>query len=446
MPKFVKNTLITSLARVIQLALGVGASIIVARSLGPEGKGIYSLVFLFEGVLVNFLDFGIGSATVFNIGKKKYSPREALGANIFLSTAISLASIIIGSLIIIFLGSHIFPGIPSKYLFLGLVLAPFYFYLNYIVSIMLGLQKIKLYNLLQSAVPLFFFLLLLLLLLLRRIDVVQAVFAQIAAYALAVVVAFVVAKKNSGGISFPSGTAIYKSAISYGIKNYIGNIITFFQYRANVFLINIFLNPLAVGFYSVAAGLVEQMWIVSEAAGAMLFPRVAGESDKKNLDSFTPRVCRNVMFITLIACIFLFFIGPYLIGFFYSSSFSDSIAPFKILLAGIVAMSGWRILSSDFYGRGLPMINTYISAASVAVSIALNIVLIPQLGIIGAAWATSISYIASFLMILLVYRKISGNRIRDVLFMNGSDIVYYKRMMSNFKNMVFTDKKNELEK
>jgi len=77
------------------------------------------------------------------------------------------------------------------------------------------------------------------------------------------------------------------------------------------------------------------------------------------------------------------------------------------------------------------MINTYISSVSVVVSIVLNILLIPKFGIVGAAWATSLSYMANFTIIVLVYRKISGNRIRNTVLVNVSDIKYYFKMFSD---------------
>jgi O-antigen/teichoic acid export membrane protein len=142
-------------------------------------------------------------------------------------------------------------------------------------------------------------------------------------------------------------------------------------------------------------------------------------------------------------CAALYLIGPLLITLFYSTRFISSIAPFKILLVGIVAMSGWRILSNDLYGRGLPMINTYISAASIFLSVVLNIIMIPRFGINGAAWATSISYLTSFAAIVVVYRKISDNRFKDILFVNVSDIHYYVSLffIGAKKLLIFGSKK-----
>lgn len=152
---------------------------------------------------------------------------------------------------------------------------------------------------------------------------------------------------------------------------YLGNVIGFLHYRIDVFLVNIFLNSLAVGFYSIAVAVAEKIWLVSQSAGVVLFPRVSSEIDEKRLNEFAPLVCRNVLLITLAGAIALFFLGRLLIVLFYSEKFSASVLPFQILLIGAVTMSGWRVLGNDLYGRGKPESNIYVSLTSVVLNVIL---------------------------------------------------------------------------
>ena len=92
--KFTKDTLITLIAKVLLLVLGIGTSIIVARVLGPGGKGIYSLAILFPTLLITFTNLGIGPASVYFIGQKKYTSKEVFGANIIYSVLISIFAIL----------------------------------------------------------------------------------------------------------------------------------------------------------------------------------------------------------------------------------------------------------------------------------------------------------------------------------------------------------------
>ena len=434
MGKFTKDTIITFIARVLNLVLVLGASIVVARVLGPEGKGIYSLAILLPMLLITFTNPGIGPASVYYIGKKKYLPKEIFGNNIIFSSLVSVFAIIVGLIVIFFFSNSLFPGVEKEYLFLALSLLPFHIFLNFIIDILLGLQKFKKYNLVNLLRTFTFLILIVIFLLGFHFGTKSAIIAQAISFFLAGVPLFFWVKKETNGISFKFNKLYFRDFSLYGGKIYLANILSFLRKRVDMFLVNIFLNPLAVGLYSIAVGLAEKIWLISQSAGLVLFPRVSSETDKKKLKQFTPLVCRNILFITLIGAVLFFFLSDWIITLFYSKAFSDSILPLKILLIGTVAISGSIAMSNDIAGRGKPIINAYIGAVSVIINIILNIIWIPKFGIIGASWATAVSYTVLFIITVFVYSKISGNRIRDVIFIKKSDFRFYKNFLILFKN------------
>jgi len=428
--KFTIDTSITFVARTLQLAFGIGISVIIARILGPQGKGIYSLAILLPVFLISFGNVGIGQASVFYVGKRIHLPKEIFGNNIILSFLLGIFSFFIGLIIILFFSDYLFPEIAKTYLFLALFLIPLQFFLSFINYLLLGMQRIKEYNFINIFQPFIFLVLLLIFLLTLKLGVEEVIVANILSCFATIIVLFYLAKRIIGVFHLCFNKSYIKDAFGYGFKLYLGNIIQFLHYRIDIFLVNIFLNPLAVGFYSIAVVLVEKIWLISQSAGIMLFPKVSSETNKKNLKEFTPLVCRNILLVTLIGAILLFFIGRLLIVFFYSEKFLNSILPFQILLIGAVTMSGWRILANDLYGRGRPELNIYISFMSVVLNIILNILWIPKFGIAGAAWATSVSYTFAFILILFIYSKISKNSIRNIIFIKASDFQVYSNILS----------------
>jgi O-antigen/teichoic acid export membrane protein len=429
MGKFTIDTSITFVTRTLQLALGIGSSIIIARVLGPQGKGFYSLAILLPSLIISFSNFGIGQASIFFVGKRRYSAEEILGNNITLSFLLGIAGFFIGLIIIVFFGSFLFPGVTKAYLFLALFLIPLEFFLSFVNYLLLGLLKIKEFNFINILQSFVFLLLISILLLTLSFGVKEVITAYIISSFIGVVVLFFLAKRIVGNFHLHLDKSYFKDAFRYGFKVYLGNIIQFLHYRIDMFLVNIILNPIAVGFYSIAVTLAEQIWLVSQSAGTVLFPRVSSETDEKRLKEFTPLVCRNVLLITLIGAILLFFLGRLLIFLFYSEKFSASVLPFQILLIGVVAMSGWRILSNDLYGRGKPELNIYISLVSIVLNIILNILWIPKFGIAGAAWATSASYTFAFAVVAIVYSKISGNEMWSIILPQKADFLFYRNLI-----------------
>lgn len=443
MNKFIGDTSITFITRILQLIIGIGTSVIIARALGPYGKGIYSLAILLPGILITFLNFGINTASIYYIGKKKYPLKEILGVDIISSILISVFSILIGLIIIFYFGDKLFPSIARGYLMLSLSLPPFQFLSMFILDILLGLQKIKKYNFIQLIQSLIFLSFVFVFFASSNLVIKTAIISEFLAVFIICIYLFFVIKKEVGGITLSLNKNLIKDIFSYGIKVYLATIFSFLHYRIGHLLLNIFLNPFAVGLYSVAVGISEKIWLISQSAGTILFPRVSSETDKENLNKFTPIVCRNVLFITTLLTIFLFIIGRPLIIFLYSKQFFGSLAPFQILLIGAITISGWRILANDLYGRGKPLLNTYITGGAVTSNIILNTILIPKLGINGAAWASSISYSIALIVIAIIYCKISRNNIIDTIFIKKSDFKYYKNLIL-YSFAFFMKRKNNL--
>jgi len=441
--KFTKDTIFTFVIRLLNLVLATISSVIVARTLGPEGKGIYSAAVLLPPLLLAFTNPAIGSAAVYFIGKKKYSPKEVFGNHIIFSFLNSIFSVLVGLIIILFFGNKFFPNIKIVYLISGLFLTPLYIFLNSNLGILLALQKIRKYNLVSFIQELVYLLGVAFMVLGLGLGIETVIIIEFSSLFITCVALFLWIKKEAGGISFKLNKLYLRESLSYGVKIYFGGILSFFRRRADMFLVNFFLNPTALGFYSIAVALSEKILLIAQSSGLILFPRVASENDKNRLKQFTPLVCRNTLFITFILAIILFFFSDFLITNFYSKAFAEAVIPFKIVLFGAVAVSGLSSLSSDISGRGKPMIPAYISIVPIMANIILDILWIPKWGIKGAAWVSLISDIILFIITVVVYSKISGNRIKDIIFVKKSDFRLYKNFLILFKNKYFNYSNNQ---
>ncbi len=432
---FTKNTLITFLTQGVIFVLGIGTSVIIARVLKPEGRGIYIIAILLPTILTTFTYFGISQATVFFIGKNKYSLKEILGNNIIYTILISVFTILIGFIIVSFFSSKLFPNIPKNYLFFSLAIIPFFLFFSNTLNILLGLQKFKRYNFILFLRPFIFLVLIAIFLLGFHFQITAVIIIQVFSLFVASVVLLFMAKREAGGISFKFNKDYLKDSFFYGIKTHLESIFRFLNSQIALPAINVFLNPIMVGLYSLSVGLSEKIWLISDAVGTVLFPKISSETNLKKTKEFTPIVFRNILFVITLLAIFLFLVSRWLIVFLYSPDFWESVHPFKILLIGTVAISGWEVLKNDLKGRGRPILNTYITGAASILNIVLLFILLPRFGIIGTAWATSISYIVGLIVVLIIYCRISGNRIIDMVFIKKSDLKLYKNLFIFLKNL-----------
>lgn len=424
---FARGTTVTFSSGVLGLLIGAGTSVILARVLGPEGRGIYALAALLPSLIVTFGNLGIGPATVYYVARGEFRRQEILGTNVLLSVGVGGVGALAGLVVALFFRETVFPGVPPGYLLLALVLVPLEVFFSYVTYVLLGAQRITEFNYIHIVQSILFLGFVALALLGLRAGVTGAIFAGLLTWLIVDAVVFLQAKKVAGGVKFTLNTAYLKRGTKYGVQVHLSNILWFLNQRVDMFLVNGFLGPAAVGLYSVGVGLVEKLWMISQAASTVLFPRVAAETDEQRRREFTPLVARTVLWTTGLGALTLALLSRWIVLLLYSEAFLPAVGALQALLAGIVALSAGRVLSNDIAGRGFPGLNIYTGVAAVATNIALNLLWIPRYGIAGAAWASTVSYTVSFLGALLFYCRLSGNRWIKVVFPQPGDWALYWR-------------------
>lgn len=428
MGQFSRGMTITFAARIVGLILGIVTSIILARLLGPEGKGTYALAALLPALIVTFSNLGIGPATVYYVAQGRHPHREILGNNIVIALGIGIIGVLAGLGAVFFFQESIFPGVPQSYLLLALGLIPVNLFFTYLQSILLGAQKFKEFNLIAILRSLLFLAFIVIALWILEAGIPGVLLAAMLAWFITNMVLLSWTWKIAGGLSFKMNSAYLRTASVYGLQAHLGNILGFLNYRIDILLVNGFLGPAAVGFYSIGVGLAEKLWLISQAASTVLFPRVAAETDEKRRNDFTALVSRTILWLTASGAVVVFFLSHWIVKFLYSAAFLPAVHSFQILLLGIVALSVSRVLANDIAGRGKPIMNTYVGLGTLTTNIILNFIWIPQYGIAGAAWASTVSYNVTLLARLFVYCRLSGNHWTVVLLPQRGDWALYRRM------------------
>lgn len=427
---FTKNTAGIITTTVIKSCIGIVTIVIIARILGPEGKGIYSLAMLLPGLIVTFANFGISQATVYHVARERYSWKDILGNNVLFSLGALGVGVLSGLIVAIFFAQSLFPNVAQGYLLLGIAVIPGSLFFSNLHSFFVGAQRFREYNLIAIFKSFLTLAFIVIALWMFKAGIVGALVANISALSLAGLVLFLWARKIADGTSFKVNLSYLREASIYGIQAHLGNMIGFLNYRIDMFLIASFLNPMSVGFYSIGVGLAEKLWLVSRAASTVLFPKVAGETDEVRRKTFTPLVFRTVFWITTLGAMAIFFLSRWIVEFLFSADFLPAVLPLRILLVGIVALSASRVLANDVAGRGRPILNTYVGASALMTNVALNLIWIPRYGIAGAAWASTLSYSVTLLARIYLYCQLSGNSWIRVISPQRTDWTLYRQTIS----------------
>jgi O-antigen/teichoic acid export membrane protein len=217
---------------------------------------------------------------------------------------------------------------------------------------------------------------------------------------------------------------ILREQISFGVQGQLGNLLQLLNYRLDSLLVLLFVNAAGVGFYAVGVAMTESIWFIANAVAVVLLPRLT-TAQAEDAASLTPVVCRHTLWVSLAGAVVLGLLSPVLVEALFGAEFAPAVAPVLWLLPGTVAASGTKIVASYVFSQGKPLINSYITMATLAVTITLDLILIPPFGIAGAAAASSGAYTVSLLLSLWAYRRLSGQAVWEAVLVRPSDVRLY---------------------
>jgi O-antigen/teichoic acid export membrane protein len=198
---------------------------------------------------------------------------------------------------------------------------------------------------------------------------------------------------------------VIKPFLSFGLRGYVANILQFFNNRLDVFIVNFFLGPAAVGIYAVSYGIAELIWNFPNAINFVLFPRIASERGQSK-NNLTGQILILSVILTSIGAIILALIGQFLISLLYGNAFQEAYYPLLALLPGVILLGAAKVLTAEILGRGYPQYNSIISGLGLAVTIAGDLIMIPRFGVMGAAVSSSLSYTVILIMSVGFYLKV----------------------------------------
>ncbi|MBT9315660.1 oligosaccharide flippase family protein [Leptothoe spongobia] len=416
--RLIQNSVGTLIRQLGAGVLQLFTVIVIARSLGPEGNGQFAIALLLPTILYQFLAMGMPTANAHFISSNNVSVRTAFDTSVRWFTFLVPVGLAIGALSIWLAGSQWFPGVASNTLWLALAIYPILLLQVFLVSIFQGLQNFKAYNivlLLQPAIAL------VLSLALVAIGLGN-VTAMMAAYLVGALVALAASylmlyHQLYRTASIDSEIQSYgQRIIRYALKSHLGIALAFFNYRVDVYLLNLLGDTAGTGLYVIATQMVEKLWLLSAAVGVVMLPllsQLASEEEKRR--KLTPLMYIFVLSLTGLAGIATGILAVPIISMLFGADYADSALVMQLLLPGVVAWSGARVLAHDIAARGKPELNIYMNLGVLLINVIGNILLIPKYGMSGAAVATTVAYILFSVQMTFVYTKVAKTNWKSVL-------------------------------
>ncbi len=388
----------------LSMAAGLLSSILVARTLGPAGKGVLDLYALLPSAIVELGLLGIPSGLLFLLMNRKITLSVVHGDTLAvagIATAVGVALAALGSSQI----ASLFGELPPAFAAVGLVLAGVIAYVAIGPNLLIGIDRAPLAYGIPFAVQLVSTAMVVGMWLAGQIRI-ETMFALAVAATIGTAALYYLVVRRAHRAEPPrASTESLHTAFRYGLKVYAGSVANWIHFRADQLLVANMVGVAGVGLYALSVRWAEMLWLVGYGVlNAGLYRIAASDRDESRL--FTRKLFRLVLALTGGAGLFLAILAGPLISVLYGGKFDDSVVPLILLIPGVVAWDASRVLSNYIsYNRGRPLVPVAIAMTGSVVNVMLNLLTIPHFGIAGAAAASSISYVGVCLATLAVFMR-----------------------------------------
>jgi O-antigen/teichoic acid export membrane protein len=374
------------------------AGILVARSLGPGGRGSLSAITMWPQFLAFSLTLGVPVASVYTMKMHPDRASSLSGAASVLSILLGCVASLVGLVIIPF-SLHTYSPHIIHMAQIAVLVAPLALYGNTLGSQVQSAGFFGFFNIFRLLPP---------------ISILVALAIERLTGTLTVGYAAVAYLLGGAPVMFWNIYWVHKHyqpsfrklgeecamLLRYGVRAWGADLLGVIGNQIDRILVVGMLAPEAMGFYVVAQSAAGVLNAIPNAVVPVSLPKGAGASHEAII-ALTGRVTRMTLFVMVVAGVPFFLLGKVLIHFFYGSKFDVSATIFHILLLETILDGVTAVLSQAFLAAGYPGTTTLLQGCGLLSAIPLLYWLIPKWGVNGAAVALTLATSMRLVFILL---------------------------------------------
>ena len=397
--------------------VGIAAGIVQARTLGPEGKAVLAYAVVGLALVLVGTD-GLSNAALMQAGKYQRSLRAIHAATLRASAAIAVPCVLVALLM----------GLlqPSQRPLIGVAVAlPFAIYAQCVRGILLATGAtfaVAWQGLITNVV---LGVALIVALLLFHVSSYEALMLWCAAQAAAGIYTAIVVQGRIAAEPAATGAvsvgALFREQFHFGVRTSAATVAGYVNMRIDVFLVSALLGPRLLGIYTLAISLGEMLWSVS-------LPIVYAALERISRDPFaeaaelTARLMRHVVVLQVLLGTALFVGGPWLLVRVYGQAFAEAGTVLRVLLPGLTVYAvevflGYFILVQI----RRPLLLFAVQSSSAVACALLTLAAVGRFGIVGAALATSATYVCVIVFKSVYFSRKTGIGLREQWILTPAD-------------------------
>ncbi len=406
------DVLLMAGAKLCVLVLGAATTVILARSLGPVGRGSLASVYALTMVLLQLGTCGIASANPYFAAREPEVRARIVGNSLWLAGILGPAMAAIG-IAVKLLAPGAFTDVGWPELCVGMLALPVLLGSLFLQSVLLAEGRMILYNGVEVAVALLTVLLLATVLPLVGGGVLAALVFLLGPHIVALCV-YVVGMRRHGRVLRGLDIQLARRMIGYGARAYLLTLTAYLLLRVDMLLVNGIQGPRAAGQYAVAVAFADALYLLPISVSVNLFARLASGSADRELSL---SVFQLVAVGYLVVCALAAPLAGPLITLMFGNAFHPAVALFLWLLPGAYFLGALNVIAYHFAAHGMPRELLLVWVPGLLINLVLDITLLPRHGTYIASLASSVAYAVVFVLHVRLFARDFGgpSRLRPTL-------------------------------
>lgn len=408
-----KKILGTGAARAVNVLTQLATLIMGTRFLGAAewGKAFIAqtdITFLLIGI-----ELVAGSGLVY------FTPRKKLAT--LMKISYGWIAVVMLVYLLLFSVFGLFPEfyhtiVPEGYGWLVLLMTFVYSFHEFNLNHYLGKEKVATFNWLYLIQILTQVTMMAVLIFAWDIRTAKALlYSQLCGYSLATLVGWILLFPTLRREGRESLKSTFKDLFHYGAFMQLSTLVSTLNKRLSLYLLKSHCTEPQIGVYASGTQVTEGVNIIGQSIGLVEFSTLSNTEQKHRAAQLTLRFMKLSVLLTFTALLIICLLPTSFFVWLFSGDFSDIRTIILLMAPGIVFFSAHTILANYFSGTGKPKYNLYASLIGLSVTLVSAFILIPLLGIRGAALTTTLTYTALFVYQWIVFRKQTGSKLSQLI-------------------------------
>lgn len=378
------------MGRIASLLVAFFVNILVVRSFGPTQYGTVSYVLSYTGLFSSLAYLGLDGVVYVDLIKHPERKNILLGTAFYLKCLGALAAFVCVALSLLFLENT-----AQLNIYILIVACSFFFQPFNVINLFFQAQvQAKPAVVLTLGINCILSVLKVVCVL-AKLDLVYFILLTLVESTLSAAgYVYIYRRYKQSIFQWTKDFEVAKSLLVRSLPLVLSGAFAMLYARVDQVIIKHMMSAHAVGLYDAAVRIAEMWYFVPTAVVGSLLPAVLN-AQKHSEDKYILRLTRLYTFALYFSLLFAFpfsFLSDFIIVTLYGEAYAGAADVLRVYVWGGVSFILGAAINNILINENNTKFTLYANFMAMALNVALNIFLIPKYGIIGAAWATCISY------------------------------------------------------